>query len=127
MRLLADENIEGATVRWLREAGHDVCWAAEDLASVPDAELHTIADASQRILLTRDRDFGYLVYRECRNARGVVLLRLRARNQWERLKLLQKYWAEIEASTPGHFVIVMNDRVRRRALPHSGQRWRPTP
>ncbi len=119
MRLLADENIEGATVRWLREMGHDVCWAAEDLASVPDSELHAIADAAERILLTRDRDFGYLVFRERRNARGVVLLRLRARNQWERLALFQRYWPEVEASAPGHFVIVMNDRVRRRVLPRS--------
>jgi predicted nuclease of predicted toxin-antitoxin system len=119
MKLLADENIEGATVRWLREMGHDVCWAAEDLAGLPDSELHAIADASERILLTRDRDFGYLVFRERLNTRGVVLLRLRAKNQWKRLALLQKHWAEIDASASSHFVIVMNDRVRRRELTRS--------
>ena len=31
MRLLANENIPGPVVRRLREAGHDVLWAKEDL------------------------------------------------------------------------------------------------
>jgi len=116
MRLLADENMEAASVAWLREMGHDVLWAAEDAPSMPDSDLLERANAAARIVLTRDRDFGQLVFGERRVSYGIILLRLRARNQWERLPLLQSFWPEIERNAAGHFLVVNNDRVRIRAL-----------
>jgi len=116
MKLLADENMEAASVTWLREMGHDVLWAAEDLPSTPDADLLQRANAESRILITRDRDFGQLAFGEQRAAHGIILLRLRARNQWARLPLLQSFWPEIEGNAAGSFVVVNNDRIRIRAL-----------
>ena len=92
MRLLADENMEVASVAWLREMGHDVLWAAEDFPATPDADVLQRANAESRILITRDRDFGQLAFGERRVAHGIILLRLRARNQWRRLTLLQSFW-----------------------------------
>ena len=68
MRLLADENVESASVGWLREMGQDVLWAAEDLPSTPDPDVLSYANTTSRILLTRDRDFGQLVFAEQRAA-----------------------------------------------------------
>lgn len=116
MNFLADENIETATIQWLRAAGHDVLWAVETLSSEPDTVVLMQANASSRILLTRDPDFGQLVFERGLASKGVILLRLRARNQWERLSLLQLWWREIEAQAPGHFLVVANRGIRRRRL-----------
>ena len=116
MKLLADENMGTASVAWLREMGHDVLWDAESLHSAPDTDVLEHANSSSRILLTRDTDFGYLVFHEHRVSHGIVLLRLKAKNQWERLALLQSAWPEIEANALGHFLVVSNDRVRVRPL-----------
>jgi len=82
----------------------------------PDTRLLAIANRESRIVLTRDRGFGELVYAERRTALGVILVRLKARNQWERLALLRARWREIEANMPGSFIVVMNDRLRIRPI-----------
>jgi len=118
MNLLADENVEMAMVDWLRSAGHDVAWAVESFPSELDSALLEAALQSSRILLTRDLDFGELIYREDRAARGIILVRIRARNQWERLPIFQRLWPRIEVEAPGHFLVVSNHQVRVRALLH---------
>jgi len=66
--------------------------------------------------ITRDLDFGDLIYREGRAAVGIILVRIRARNQWERLPIFQGLRPGIEREAPGHFLVVSNHRARVRAL-----------
>jgi predicted nuclease of predicted toxin-antitoxin system len=76
MRLLADENIPGDTIRALRAAGHDVFAAAEAAPGAADQVLLDRARSEARVVLTFDRDFGELAVREPSEApTGVVLLR----------------------------------------------------
>ena len=96
MKLLADENIENATVRWLRSEKHDVIWVAEDLVSTKILCCWIWQAESARIISTRDLDFGELIYRNHLCTSGIILLRLVAANQDERLILLQKGWKDIE-------------------------------
>ena len=91
-------------------------WAVEVYSGFRDTRLLDIADSESRAILTRDRGFGELVYAERRAARGVILVRLKASNQWERLALLQSLWRDIEADLPGNFIVVTNDRLRIRPL-----------
>lgn len=89
MKRLADVNIESAMVGWLRETRHDVLWAFEYYQTKLDRELISIANQSSRIILTRDLDFGELVFREQRISSGIILVRLQAKNQKERLSKLK--------------------------------------
>lgn len=116
MNILADENIDAAMIDWLRRTEHDVQWAAESLPSEMDLALLDCALQAGRILLTRDRDFGELVYREGRLTSGIVLIRIRAKNQWERLTVFQRFWPQIEVQAQNHFLVVSNHQVRVRPL-----------
>jgi len=116
MRLLADENIETPIIQWLREAGHDVVWAVEALTSAEDRALLDMANRGGRIVLTYDLDFGEIIYHEGTVATGLILLRFKGRNKWQRLALLQSRWRDIEANMPGSFIVVTNDRLRVRLL-----------
>lgn len=62
MRLLANENIPLATIRLLREQGHDVAAVLEDASGTTDEEVLRRAHEESRILLTFDRDYGELIY-----------------------------------------------------------------
>lgn len=76
MRFLADQDVWAYTLRTLREWGHDVTSAADaGLVRAPDVELLKEAHQRERILVTRDRDFGRLVFAGGETA-GVVLLRI---------------------------------------------------
>lgn len=65
MTLLADHDLWAVTLDVLRTEGHDIVTAAEiGLAQAPDRTFLKEAAARQQFLLTRDRDFGRLVFAE---------------------------------------------------------------
>jgi len=76
MNLLADEGVERQIVERLRQAGHDVWYIAEMEPGIADDVVLAQANASQALLITLDKDFGELVYRQGLVHAGVILLRL---------------------------------------------------
>jgi len=59
MRIIADENVPRAIVRYLRRIGHHVLFIAEDpsLRGIRNKELLKLAMEKQAVLLTCDSDF----------------------------------------------------------------------
>lgn len=76
MNLVADEGIDKPIVDRLRQDGHDVVYIAEAAPSMSDEAILALANTQQAILVTRDKDFGELVYRMQRVTHGVILVRL---------------------------------------------------
>jgi predicted nuclease of predicted toxin-antitoxin system len=77
MRFLADMGISGLTVAWLRGEGHDaVHLRDEGLQRLSDPEITGKARAEDRVLLTMDLDFGYLMAVSGEQLPSVVLFRL---------------------------------------------------
>ena len=62
--LLANENFPGPAIRKLRAAGVDVVAVIEAMPSVSDREVMAYARQEQRWLVTFDRDYGDLIFRE---------------------------------------------------------------
>ncbi|MCU0589183.1 MAG: DUF5615 family PIN-like protein [Syntrophobacteraceae bacterium] len=73
---MADENVDRQIVERLRQDGHEVWYVAEMDPGVSDQEVLTFANNEQAVLLTADKDFGELVYRQELVNPGVILLRL---------------------------------------------------
>src|SRR5947209_6187878 len=78
MRFLADESCDFAVVRALRSAGHDVIAVSEFQQRSVDEKLMELAYRDDRILLTEDKDFGWLAFVAHRNNPGVILIRFPA-------------------------------------------------
>ena len=116
MKFFADENVARAIVQWLRDAGHDVCYAAEDKPGEVDTVWLQQSQAKERLLLTADKDFGALVFRDHLNSHGVVLLRMEELTIHERLVRLQTVWSIVEAHAIGKFMVITARRVRMRLL-----------
>jgi predicted nuclease of predicted toxin-antitoxin system len=74
VRILADTNIVAPAVRALREAGHDVVYAAERVSDPRDIALLAEAAEEGRIFISKDRDIGALVHRDRLPHRGVLFL-----------------------------------------------------
>ena len=76
MRFLLDQDVYAVTRRLLRDLGHDVVTAAErNLSRSPDSGLLMRAADEKRLFVTRDKDFGGLVFVE-RLSKGVIYLRI---------------------------------------------------
>jgi predicted nuclease of predicted toxin-antitoxin system len=63
LKFLLDQDVYGITARFLAVLGHDVIRAAEaGLSTASDEDILREAQSSGRLLVTRDRDFGNLVF-----------------------------------------------------------------
>jgi predicted nuclease of predicted toxin-antitoxin system len=76
MKLVADEGVDGHIVARLRQDGHDVLYIAEKEPSISDDIVLSHANAQGALLLTEDKDFGELVFRQGLVHTGIVLIRL---------------------------------------------------
>jgi predicted nuclease of predicted toxin-antitoxin system len=80
-KFLADENVPGDAVEAARNAGHDLAWIKEISPSAGDDAVLAISLSESRVLVTFDKDFGEMAFRQGRSATcGVVLLRPRLRS-----------------------------------------------
>lgn len=76
MKFLTDQDVYASTIGVLVGLGHDVVPVAQlGLAQAEDAELLRVAQQQQRIFVTRDRDFGALVFVQSAGP-GVIYLRI---------------------------------------------------
>ena len=116
MRIQADENIDSALIDWLRGQGHDVLSVRETARGASDHEVLDKAVQEDRVLLTADKDFGSLVYRQGSPAAGVILLRFRKVSRQDYLNLFIQHFPAIASAQPGRFVTVTNRDVRIRPL-----------
>jgi predicted nuclease of predicted toxin-antitoxin system len=118
MRFLVDQDVFAATARFLRSLGHDAILVSEiGLAQASDEKLLQIAQELERILVTRDRDYGSLVFVSGQGA-GVIYLRLLPSNQHlAHEQLRQVLISHAEAELRNAFVVVEPIGYRFRRIP----------
>jgi len=121
MKFLTDQDVYAITVRFLTALGHDVVTAAHlGLAQAHDAELLRVAQEQGQIFVTRDRDFGGLVFAQG-SGTGVIYLRMLPATQnavhTEMERVLTLY---SEQELRVSFVVIEPGRHRMRR-PTSGQ------
>jgi len=74
VNLFADESVDRPVVERLREDSHDIVYVAELAPSITDDEVLQEANSRSAVLVTADKDFGELVFRQRVAHSGVVLL-----------------------------------------------------
>jgi predicted nuclease of predicted toxin-antitoxin system len=116
MNLLADECCDAALVAALRSDGHDVLFAVESLRGATDDQVLERADNEGRILLTEDKDFGELVYRLKRPARGIVLLRFDVADRVLKIPRLRSLLENQSEQMLDAFVVIDKEKIRVRPL-----------
>jgi predicted nuclease of predicted toxin-antitoxin system len=76
LKIIADESIDRQIVERLRRDGHDVLFIAELDPGIDDETVLGHSRRSNAVLLTADKDFGELVFRQHLAHSGVLLIRL---------------------------------------------------
>ena len=98
VKFLLDQDVYGMTAKFLAGSSFDVVSVSQlGLSRAPDTEVLSTAQAQGRILMTRDRDYGNLVFVQSLGA-GVIYLRIlpstaNAVHQ-ELMRVVEKYSAE---------------------------------
>lgn len=116
MKFLIDVNASGAVATWLIKAGLDVAQVSAVDTRMTDDEILRWANKEQRVIVTTDKDFEEMVWREGKPHYG--LLRIENLPRYQRQSLLEYVLAhharELEA---GAVIIALETKIRVR-WPH---------
>ncbi len=76
MKFIVDECTGPTVAKWLETEGHNVVSISPDRKGISDKEILKIAFREERILITNDKDFGELIFKNKLSHCGVIFLRL---------------------------------------------------
>jgi len=112
MNLLADESVDKPIVARLRQDGHNVLYIAELDPSIDDDTVLRRANQNGALLITADKDFGELVFRQGRIHAGIVLVRLAGLSPQAKARIVSTVFANQENELLNAFSVVSPGTVR---------------
>jgi predicted nuclease of predicted toxin-antitoxin system len=116
LKLVADEGVDRQIVDLLRREGFEVTYIAELDAGISDELVLELAVKAGALLVTGDKDFGELIFRQQRSSEGVLLVRLAGMPPERKADLVVSALRERGAEMLGSFSVISPTslRIRRR-------------
>lgn len=112
MRFLVDERTGPGVAKWLRDKGHEVFSVFDEARGMADDAILTRALIENSILITNDKDFGEMIFRERREHRGVIFLRLDDERSSNKIGVLSQLLDNYSDRLADQFVTVTETKVR---------------
>lgn len=112
MRFVVDECFGPQVAGRLQDEGHDVLSVYEAARGALDEDILAVAVREDRIVITADKNFGDLVFRDHRPHRGVILLRLDEETSTNTIRVLTDLLAQYADQIEHHFVVATETSVR---------------
>ena len=112
MKIIADENIDRPIIERLRAEEHYVWYIAEMASGIGDDLVLDLANQETAMLLTADKDFGELVYRQQRLNHGVVLIRLAGLSAEHKADIVIDVIGKRSEELPDAFTVITQKTVR---------------
>lgn len=112
MKFIVDENTGPSVARWLANKGYDIFSVYDSSPGLSDEAILAKAFAENFIIITCDKDFGELVYKQQLPHRGVILLRLNDETPPAKIKKLEFLLAEHQEHLIDKFVVVSDAGIR---------------
>jgi len=112
LRFICDEGVDRPIVAALRSAGHDVTYVAEQSPGLVDEDVLQGASREGRVLVTADKDFGELVFRQGRLHSGIILIRLHGLDPTEKGRIAVTAVADHGSELERSFAVLEQGRMR---------------
>jgi len=116
MKFLADEGIDLPIVETLRNSGYDVYYIAESAVGILDTAILKKSNDENRILMTRDKDFGELAFRDKMVHSGIILNRLHELSAENKARIVLKVIEDYQSELIGSFTVIQPNKIRIRKL-----------
>lgn len=106
MKILADEDVDGRIVRFLRESGYEVIYIAEVSPRASDSEVVRMANDEQAVLLTGDKGIAELiVLRSATVPFGLMTLRIDGLSAREQMRIVGEVFKQYASQLSGNTMI----------------------
>ena len=111
-KFIIDAGVGRIIEEWLIQQGFNVISIITKNPEMSDSEVLELAKSEDAIIITMDKDFGELVYKNRASHSGILLLRLEDAVAGEKLSALQNIFPEHLESLKHHFSVYQNGRLR---------------
>lgn len=112
LKFLVDAGVGRKVEQWLIATNHDVKTVRAIDPKMPDYAILQIAVNENRIVVTMDKDFGEMVYRDTQIHAGVLLLRLDEATSEEKVRVVAQIIQDHAGKLEGRFSVYQSGRLR---------------
>ena len=112
MRFLVDECTGSKVAEWLRVENYEVFSVFDQARGTTDDAILTKVFTENWILITNDKDFGEMIFREQRTHHGVIFMRLNDERTANKIEVLRRLLENYSEKLPEQFVVVTETKVR---------------
>ena len=112
MKFLVDECVGPTVAQWLKGNNYDAVSIYEGLTGINDDSVLKKALLESRILITSDKDFGEMIFKNKMQHCGIILLRLIDERPLKKIGVLTSLLENYTHELFGNFVVVTENVVR---------------
>jgi predicted nuclease of predicted toxin-antitoxin system len=112
MKFIVDECTGTNAAEWLKMQGFEVLSVFDDWRGASDVEILQKSVDEDFIIVTNDKDFGELIFRQKLPHKGVIFLHPKPNNFKQRIILLENLFSYMQESLVGKFIVVTNEAIR---------------
>jgi predicted nuclease of predicted toxin-antitoxin system len=116
VNFVADESVDIQIVDRLRKDGHFVWYVTEMSPSMTDDEVLELANSKSAPLITSDKDFGELVFRQHLISYGIILIRLSGLDSRLKAQITSSTCESHKNELVGNFTVISANRIRIRKI-----------
>lgn len=115
MKLLANENFHLSSVKLFKQSGFDILYVGNDFTGYLDSEVMELANKESRTILTFDRDYGELIFKQAyRPTSGVIYLRWESFQPIEPAEFLIKLFESNKLTFKNMLTVISKNHIRQR-------------
>ena len=112
LKFLADVNIEKEIIKTIGQMGYEISPIADIDIYMKDRDVLELANKTNAILLTNDKDFGELVFRQKLVSTGIILFRIKGEETNLKALLIRKLLMGYQEKVAKHFTVITRKKFR---------------
>lgn len=112
IRFIVDECTGSNVASWLELEGYQVLSIYDRMRGLKDSEILKIARNENWVIITNDKDFGDMVFKEKLSHHGIILLRLDNERSENKIEVLGKLFEFHIDELMENFVVVTEKALR---------------
>ena len=112
MKFIVDECTGSNVANFLFQKGFEVISIFDQFRGVTDDFILEKCHTESYVLVTSDKDFGEMIFRQNRNHSGIILIRCEPNNFITRIEILIKLFENYSHEIENNFIVVTNTKVR---------------
>jgi len=112
MKFIVDECVGSSVSEFLKSNNHTVISVFDELRGWTDDDLLQKSNTENYILITSDKDFGEMIFKNQKPHKGIILIRCKPNTFKQKIIVLSKLLLNYPDKLENNFIVVTNDSVR---------------